>query len=191
MLQFQIEKKWNWNWNATTWFSSLFKWLNNEINPETGYWQRAIWNQIISKPILNDMAGAVHFYWIYSYMNEPFPILKNLIRSTINLQRTNGLYKNHPFCIDLDGNYQIIHPFNQLNIKDRRMLKDHVKDSLENNYSAILKMFIDNNLNEIYRDSHGLPGALAALAEIKEIKLNIHTSEISNWNSIFKDVCWL
>ena len=44
-----------------------------------------------------------------------------------------------------------------------------VHESIEQNYNGVISYLMKNSLNEIYTDLHGLPGALAAIAECSEL----------------------
>ncbi|HNT78217.1 MAG TPA: hypothetical protein PKH77_24650, partial [Anaerolineae bacterium] len=65
MTRHLFEQWWPGQVDVDRWFAWYFEWLDAQVNPKTGYWQRAIWNLVYRKPTLIDMGGAVHFFWIY------------------------------------------------------------------------------------------------------------------------------
>ena len=78
---------------------------------------------------------------IYSVVNavllQPFPYPEALMRSTISLQRPHGLYKDHPFCIDLDGNNALIRAFLQLSPPQQRTWHAAVHRTIGANFRAV------------------------------------------------------
>ena len=173
------------------WLITYFNWLDDNVNPETGYWQRAIWNKVFRRPTLIDMGGAVHFYWIYEATERLFPYPEQVIQSTLSLQKNSGLYKKHPFCIDLDGNYCIIRSFLQLPRSKQKLYHNRVYSSVQNNFESIVNALLKNPLDKMYSNSHGLPGALAALIECSKLPDFKYAELIGLWQNPFDKVCWL
>lgn len=173
------------------WFDWYFAWLNGHINPKTGLWQRALWNTIYKQPTLIDMGGAVHFFWLYDALDQAFSHPVQTIYSTIGLQTANGLYKDHPFCIDLDGNFCIARPYLQLSEAEQATHAPAVYRSLEANFTAIVNALTAQPFEQIYQDSHGLPGALAALIECTKLPAFPHKEAMRGWQNPFDRVCWL
>ncbi|MFA6450892.1 MAG: hypothetical protein WCX65_15565 [bacterium] len=141
-----------------------FDWLNREADPETGFWIRG--DALNKKPAKDEMGGAFHFYFIYAYLKRPLPYPEKIIDATIALQHENGLWDSDvPYCIDLDGVYNLIQAYKQT---DEYRKKD-VEAAVEKALAAIVSRL--NNADFVmksYTDSHKLPGAVAALAEIQE-----------------------
>lgn len=185
------EEWWSVENTSQQWFGWYFQWLNTHINPSTGFWQRALWNHFYTKPTLIDMGGAVHFFWIYEALGQPLPYPEQIIQSTLTLQKTTGLYKEHPYCIDLDGNFCITRAYLQLPPDRQLIYKAQVYRSLEKNFQAILHSLTQKPFTEIYSDSHGLPGALAALIECKKMPDFPYTPLLEGWQNPFERVCWL
>jgi hypothetical protein len=168
-----------------------FDWLDTHINPITGYWQRAFWNSIYRKPTIIDMGGAVHFLWVYEAFKHPFPYPEAIIASTLKLQKKDGLYKNHPYCIDLDGNFCLIRAYLQLHPERQEIYREDVYRAAERNFEAIVKTLTENPLHEIYRDSHGLPGALVALVECTKLPGFKYSNDLLDWKHPLDKTCWL
>jgi len=147
------------------WLSSYFSWLNREADPATGFWMRKNNGSRKNTATNNELGGAFHFYFIYTFTGQPLPFPEKIIDSTLPLQQPNGLYDgNIPYCIDLDGVFALIHAYKQTHAYRRK----DVEASLEKTLAAITERI--NNpafLNNSYRDSHKLVGAIVALAEIQ------------------------
>jgi len=186
-----IAQWWPGQVDVNQWFEKYFDWLDCHVNAGTGYWQRAFWNYIYRKPTLIDMGGAVHFFWIYEAMGRSFPYPEAVITSTLSLQKSGGLYKNHPFCIDLDGNFCLIRSYLQLPEDKRAIYKDRVYGSSEKNFEAIIHTFIQQPLEKIYNDSHGLPGALAALSECCKLPEFKYSDALKHWQNPLDKAWWL
>jgi len=191
MTQHLFEQWWPGQVDVDQWFAWYFEWLDAHANPRTGYWQRAFWNLVYHKPTLIDMGGAVHFFWIYEALGRPFPYPKAVIESTLALKRTNGLYKDHPFCIDLDGNFCLIRAYLQLPAEQQAQYRERVYRSAEKNFEAIVKALLERPLEEIYPDSHGLPGALAALVECTKLPNFKYADALASWQHPLDKVWWL
>ncbi len=177
--------------NIDQWFSWYFGWLDDHASAKSGMWQRAFWNLVIRKPTLIDMGGAVHFYWVYEAMKRQFPYPEPVIPSTINLQRENGLYKDYPFCIDLDGNYCIIRAYLQLLPEKQRLWQEAVFQAAERNFVGVLRALLERPFTEIYNDLHGLPGALAALVECDKLPGFSYSPVLQSWQNPLEKVMWL
>jgi len=186
-----IEQWWGGEVDVDQWFNWYFDWLDAHINPKTGYWQRAFWNTVYRKPTLIDMGGAVHFLWIYEAMGRPFPYPEAIIDSTLSLQRPSGLYKDHPFCIDLDANFCLVRSFLQLSSTRQEIYRERVYRAAERNFEAIVKALTTQPLEEIYDDSHGLPGALAALVECTKLPSFKYGEALSEWQHPLDKAWWL
>lgn len=173
------------------WFSWYFDWLDVEANPRTGYWQRAFWNRITEKPTVIDLGGAAHFLWIYDAYGHSVPHPEKTIMSTMSLQNPDGLYSDHPFCIDLDGNFCLIRPYLQLPQQLRKKYTARVSQAVENNFVGVLESLTEQPLGEIYSDLHGLPGALTALVECAKMPEFKYAETLQNWCNPLDRVWWL
>ncbi len=191
MTQHLFEVWWPGKVDVQLWFRWYIDWLNTHVNPETGYWQRAFWNVVYRKPTLNDMGGAVHFYWVYAALGEALPYPERIMLTTLNLQRITGLYKNYPFCIDLDGNFCVIRSYLQLPPSKQQLHEQSVYQSVKQSFSGVVNALTKHPLEEIYPDSHGLPGALAALVECTKLPNFKYSECISAWKHPLDHVWWL
>lgn len=191
MTRHLFEQWWPGQVDVDQWLEWYFEWLDAHVNPKTGYWQRAFWNLIYRQPTLIDMGGAVHFLWIYEALKHPFPSPEAVIESTLTLQRPDGLYKDHPFCIDLDGNFCLIRAYLQLSEERQKFFQERVYRSVERNFEAIVQALTERPLEEIYADSHGLPGALAALTECAKLPGFKYTDALAGWQHPLDKVWWL
>jgi hypothetical protein len=191
MTQPVCEAWWPGQVDIDQWFDWYFSWLDSHVNPATGYWQRGFWNKFYQKPTLIDMGGAVHFFWVYAARQRPLPHPEKIIESTLTLQRSTGLYKDHPFCIDLDANFCIIRAFLQLSDEKKATLADGVYHSVLMNFDAVIRELAHKPLDQIYADSHGLPGALAAIVECKKLPNFPHTTSLTEWQNPLDQAWWL
>jgi hypothetical protein len=191
MTSHLAEQWWPGQVDIAQWFNWYFDWLDNHVNANTGLWQRAFWNRVVRKPTLIDMGGAVHFYWIYEAMQRPFPHPEPLIAATLHLQRPDGLYKDYPYCIDLDGNFCITRAYLQLSPEKQNRWRNKVYSSLTANFDGIINTLLARPFSEIYNNSHGLPGALAALVETTKLPDFPYTPFLHTWRHPLDKVMWL
>lgn len=190
-LSHLLEEWWPKRVQVDEWFSWYFDWLDAHVNPKTGMWQRAFWNWLIRKPTLIDMGGAVHFYWVYEARKRPLPYPESIMESTLAMQKDTGLYKDHPFCIDLDGNYCVIRAYLQLDEDKQKGYRRRVYQSALDNFEAIVTTLSRTPLDEIYDDLHGLPGALAALTECRKLPGFPYNDSLTGWQHPLDSVWWL
>ena len=183
-----MENWWGSSVNAKEWLDNYCEFLTNYINIDTGLWQRAVWNVFIHKPTTIDLGGAAHFYWIYEKHKYTYPNPENLIDSILCLQKESGLYKGHPFCIDFDANFCLLRAYSHLDSESRTKYLKIVQNSIKKNIDAIEYYFHYTQPSNWYEDTHGLPGALAALVESNNI---ISDSKYKNWKNPFNKVWWL
>lgn len=81
--------------------TAIFDWLDEHQNPITGYWDLGQ-----GASLLNAMAGAYHFYFLYFYTGRPVHYPERIIESTLSLQQPDGLfdpYGGGSACLDLDA----------------------------------------------------------------------------------------
>lgn len=191
MTQKQIPQWWLEKIEIENWFNQYFNWLDENANPKTGYWQRAFWNIPYKKPTVIDMGGAVHFLWIYKALARPFPYPEAVILSTLSLQKPDGLYRDHPYCIDLDGNFCLTRSYLQLSDESRSRYKTKVYQAAAKSFEGITSIFAKNQFEDIYIDTHGLPGALTALVECRTLPDFKYNTIIQSWRNPLDKVWWL
>lgn len=180
------------------WLEGWWSYFASRIDRSTGYWAlapgwtRAAFDalyQLRHRPKLAAMGGAVHLYWISEKIAAPMPHPEALIPATAELMESTGLYEKHPYCIDLDANFLIgralsyITPGNGLEAKARA--------ALATNREAVLSWFASRPHQEWRRNSHALPGALAAVAEADRILVDSGSGSDKPWRDIFKTTWWL
>jgi len=76
----------------------LFSWLDETINPETGFWGTAE-----NYPA---MLGAYHQYILYKKLNRRPPYIHTAVTNTLELQYPDGLFRRYGYggaCEDMDA----------------------------------------------------------------------------------------
>jgi hypothetical protein len=148
-------------------FEWYFEWLDNKADPEVGFW-RLGWIHKLKKNRLTkqELGGAVHYYWIYEFMDHPIPYPERVIDSTLALQNEWGTWDTHySYCIDLDAIFCLTRCMNQAN--------GYRKEDIIETIVKYLEYVVDNMNNkqyfyENYADAHRLTGFMCAIAEIKK-----------------------
>ena len=191
MLDGVLNRWWHAKIDVEKWFDWYFDWLDRHVNPQTGYWQRAFWNLAWKRPTVNDMGGAVHFYWLYQARGRPFPYPEALIESTLGLQKPNGLYKKRPFCIDLDGNFCLTRAYGQLPKATQNRWRGSVEAAVNKSALSILHFLAQENLTDAYPDSHGPPGAIIGLIECAKLENSVWEDLLQGWQHPLDKVTWL
>ncbi len=153
------------------WFDWYFDWLDREVNPETGLWQRAPWNIFCSRPTKQEMGGAPHFWWVYYHRGRPLPFPEKIIDTCLALQLPNGVWdkSGYTYCVDLDAIWGIHRAYLQLKEQGIEYRTDDIKNSFERYIAAACEVLNrPGSLQEIYNDAHKLPGGLIAIAEAQK-----------------------
>jgi hypothetical protein len=146
-------------------FEWYFDWLDKKADPEVGFW-RLGWIHKLKKNRLtiNELGGAVHYYWIYEFFNHSIPYPKKIIDSTLFLQNKLGTWhKNYSYCIDLDAIFCLTRCSKQAD----SYRKDDIKAAIIKYLEFIIKRMNNKDfLYEYYRSAHTLTGYVCAIAEI-------------------------
>jgi hypothetical protein len=191
MLGELLEEWWPGRLDRNCWLGWYFDWLDAHASPRSGYWQRAFWNLVYREPTLIDLGGAVHFLWVYAAAGRPFPYPEATLHSTLGLQRETGLYREHPFCIDLDGAFCVVRSYLQLSADQQSRFQEAVHRCAKMSFTGIVVGLLSRPLSEVYGDTHGLPGALAALVEWDRLPGFRHAELLTGWQHVLDRVCWL
>lgn len=148
-------------------FSWYFNWLDKHADPDVGFW-RIGWIHKLKRDRLtkNELGGAVHYFWIYEFLDHPIPFPERVIDATLTLQNKWGTWDElYSYCIDLDALFCLTRCCKQTD----GYRKDDIK-------MAILK-YLDYIVEKInkrdfffknYQSAHTLTGFLSAIAEINK-----------------------
>jgi hypothetical protein len=148
-------------------FKWYFDWLDKEADPEVGFWRRG-WIHKINKNRLtkNELGGAIHFYWVYEFMDRPIPFPEKVIDSTLAIQNEFGLWdKDVSYCVDLDGIFCLTRCCKQAN----GYKKEDIKEAIIKYLDYTVPTLNDRDfLFSRYKTSHILTGVLEAIAEVQK-----------------------
>jgi len=184
------------------WFNWYLDWLDNEVNPDTGLWQRAFYNRFYKKPMKNDLGGAAHFWWIYQERGRPLPYPEKVIDTVLGLQRDNGLWEQYktkdtyPTCINCDA-------INGINAAHAQLLDKGTEYRTGDILRSYDRFMVEcgrilngpDSLERHYKNSHDLPGAFIGIAEADRF-MRSYFGESSldtrqEWRSVLEKICWL
>lgn len=146
-------------------FKWYFDWLDDMADPEVGFW-RIGWIHKIKKNRLTiqELGGAVHYHWIYEFMNHPFPYPERAIDATLQLQNEKGTWhKDFSYCIDLDAIFFLTRCCEQTN----GFKREEIEASLTKYFDYVCSKMNDREfLFENYDSAHKLTGYVCAMAEL-------------------------
>jgi hypothetical protein len=111
--------------------------------------------------------------------------------STMAVQRETGLYRSYPMCIDLDGDFCITRSYLRLPAEKQMRYETLATRAIETNFVAVVNTLTSHPLTKVYRDSHGLPGALAALAECAKLPGFRFADAVKDWQNPLDRAWWL
>ena len=140
----------------------FFDLANERIDASTGCWRSRFKRPLWDKPSVGDVGGAAHFIWLYDRLGVRHPHPEPLLRHALRLQRPGGLFGDRPSCLDLDFTHIIAYAARLGAAQDI----DAVDDAMLRNGMAVLNHVLDPARLEEFEDSHGLPGALCAVAQV-------------------------
>lgn len=169
-------------------FDWYFEWLDKHADPDVGFW-RLGWIHRLKKERLtkHELGGAVHYYWIYEFLEHPLPFPEKIIDSTLLLQNELGTWDTqYSYCIDLDAIFCLTRCCKQ----SKGYKKEDIKRAIIKYLDYVVDKINDKNfLYQNYKSAHILTGFLGAIAEIYKFMphiLNlkrewIQTLDITPW----------
>ncbi len=149
-------------------WDSYFDWLDQHVHPQTGFWSRGFLQRTGLRPALGtkELGGAFHMYFIYEIRGRRWPLAERVVDAAIALQQPNGLWDGEvSYCIDLDGLYSAIRSSRNAGWYRKDDVVVMVKRYLAHAQQTLCSREF---LFARYPGSHGLPGALSAVAECQK-----------------------
>jgi hypothetical protein len=169
--------------------NAFFELADQYVESSTGLWRPLIKRMFQKHPHMGDFGGAAHFLWLYDRLGHKHPNPSALIQNALPLQKSSGLFKDKPFCIDLDFTHLFYYA---ARISPTNMDFSHVDMAMLRNGRAILDYINKGSRLAMYSDSHGLPGALCSLAQIDAyLRWRGIEQSPSPTFDVFSVVCWI
>jgi hypothetical protein len=181
--------------DAAAWLEGWWSWFEARLDPHSGYWRmaplpvRLLFGLAYRRrhdPETAAMGGAVHLYWVSERMGKRFPYPAETIDATARLVGQNGLYEHEPYCIDLDGDFMIGRPLED--IAPGSPAAERGRAALRRNRQAVVQWYATREPSEWNPRFHRHPGAFAAVAECDRALLAL---EARRWNDVFETTYWL
>lgn len=171
-------------------FGWYFDWLEREVEPSTGFWSRGIAHRLGILPKLSkeEMGGAFHMYYIYEARGRRWLHPERVVDAALALQNRAGFWDgDSPYCIDLDGVYAAIR--SSRNAGGYRA--GDVKAACERFIAGAASILNDKaSLFMLYPNSHRLPGALSAIAEVAKAYPGLVTTS-RPWTQTLDIACYV
>lgn len=176
------------NYPHDKFFEWYFDWLDDKADPEVGFWRLGWIHKLKNNRLtISELGGAVHYYWIYEFVNHPIPYPEKIIDSTLLLQNDFGTWhKDYSYCIDLDAIFCLT--------RCSKQADGYREDDIKAAIIKYLDYIVDRMNNKDffythYRSAHILTGYVCTIAEIYKfypelIKLPrpwIQTLDITPW----------
>lgn len=167
---------------------AFFRLADRRIDARTGLWRPWFKRLTTSHASRGDVGGAAHFLWLYDRLGVSHPSPEAMLRAALRLQRSDGLFSGRPGCIDLD----FTHLFSYVARQGRRASLDDVDQAMLRNGVAVLRHLLAKDHLFAYEESHGLPGALGALAQVDAYLRwrGIATGKSPTYN-VLAEACWI
>lgn len=167
---------------------AFFGLANDRIDAGAGCWRPRIKRLLRDQPSVGDLGGAAHFIWLYDRLGVRHPHPEPLLRHALRLQRPSGLFADRPSCLDLDFTHVISYAARLGAARD----VDAVDEAMLRNGLAVLAHVLDEPRLGAYEDSHGLPGALCAVAQVDSyLRWRRLDSTASPTRNVLAEACWI
>lgn len=133
------------------------------------------------------IGGAAHIYWILEKLGLQFPQGERLARWILDRTSTNEICEKEPYCLDFDRNFLLARGMSG---SAGTPIYADVCQFLDETRGAILSFYSTRDVESWNPNSHKLPGALAAVAEVDRI-LTDQSRLDRGWRDVFETVWWL
>lgn len=168
---------------APGWKDVVFKWLNANLDPKTGWWRRGTPHADRHQPL----GGSVHILPMYQHHRQPFPYPERVIDSVLALQLGNGRWLETPDVhvmnyLELDALYA----FEYMRSLVPAYRRSDIAKSVERYVNLVVKYYNDRKAELFTLHPHmvlavaGTLGLLQRLAPEQVIGSN-------RWTDIFTD----
>lgn len=159
------------------WREAVFRWLDAELNPETGWWRKGVPQSGMSIEVLG---GAAHIWPVYQHHGRRFPRPRKVIESILSLQRPDGSWLGFSNYMDMDALYGLAYMHS--------LAPDHRPGDI-----ATAARLHGNLVREHYPrflprapDAHIVLSVVSTLALLQELLPGEYHDDI-RWSDIFSD----
>ncbi|MBN1442982.1 MAG: LamG domain-containing protein [Planctomycetes bacterium] len=136
------------------WRDALFRWLDAEVDPQTGFWRRGV----KARSPLEYLGGAFHIWPLYAALDRPLPHPAKVIDGVLALERPGGSFDGAFNYGNMDGVWVLEH----LMHKSPHRRAD-VRAALERNLRGLMALYNDSP-ERFLSDAHGTESRIATLA---------------------------
>ena len=132
------------------WLEAYFKWLEDNQDPQTGYW-----GTNFGADLGQGMGGTFHLLPIYYGQHRPIPNLRRIVDSTLSLQRENGCFM---------GGYGDMDSLNML--RHAYEMDDYRRADIQHAAELAIRDVVANHLAAGCDTIHELLAYIEAIAQI-------------------------
>lgn len=160
------------------WRKEVFKWLNTNLDPNTGQWRKGV----KSSNKYQWIGGGAHIWPIYQLLNKPFPYPKQAIDGILEIQQKDGSWISRwPNYLDLDALYGLT--FMTSYASDYRRPDIAKAVTLQGNHAIkTWKGFV----KAVPVDTHRLLAAVSILGLLQQLDPERFPDTVK-WTDIFSD----
>lgn len=168
--------------------AAFFDLADHALEARTGLWRPWPKRLLLGRPDRGDVGGAAHFLWLYDRLGVRHPHAEALLASALGLQRRGGLFSEEPGCLDLDFLHLLSYT---ARLGVRRDLREVDGAMLRNGVAVLGHLLAPGGLAD-YDESHRLPGALCAVAQVDAyLRWRGLESGPSPTRDVLSEVCWI
>lgn len=169
---------------------TYFGWLDDHVNPETGFWSRGVLHRLGLKPALatEELGGAFHMHFVYEAAGREWPLPERVVDAALALQQDNGLWDGDvSYCIDLDGLYCLLR-----SSRNAGGYRGAEAEAAVHRYLTGVERTLNDRefLFSRYDNSHRLTGALSAIAECQLWFPDLVQTEVP-WHQTLDSACFI
>lgn len=140
------------------WRTTLFEWLDNEVDPATGFWRRG---QAARSP-LESLGGAFHIWPIYAALGRPLPYPERVLDHVIKLQHEDGSFDGGFGYGNMDGIWVLEYLLHQTTYRHADVVA-----ALQRNLDGLVQLY-NNQPPRFYTDAHSTESRIASLAILQD-----------------------
>ncbi|RPD43009.1 hypothetical protein EG028_01590 [Chitinophaga barathri] len=166
------------------WLDAVFKWLDSNLDPATGWWKRGVAHSDRHQPL----GGSVHILPLYEHHKRKFPYPEKVIDSVLALQLENGRWFrteniNVMHYLELDALYAYY--FMKKMSPDYR--RKDIQDSIDR-YSKVVLNYYKNNKEDYFKlHPHFVLAGVGTFGLLQRLNPEIFYDDVQ-WTDIFSDL---
>jgi len=158
------------------WRDTVFRWLDDNVDPETGWWRKGVPHSDAHQPL----GGGAHIWPFYQHHDRLFPYPRQVIDSILRMQKPDGSWIGFGNYLDLDALYGLA--YMQSLAPDHR--SDDVQRAVELHGDLVAVSF--DGFAEGRPDMHTVLAVAGEIGLLQQLSPQRFSDTVA-WTDIFSD----